>query len=87
LKDEKGNRTGEISRFRTPIFDLEGNDVGREYLSCVYSKGTDSICTTVLVLRESATTQRGRIVLSGVPGHPLPIIGGSGAYLGVGVLE
>ena len=83
LKDEKGNRTGEISRFRTPIFDLEGNDVGLEFRSCIYSSGSQAVCTTILALRASPATDRGRIVLSGVPDHAIPITGGSGAYVGV----
>lgn len=82
LKDEKGDRTGEISRFRTPIFDLEGNEVGLEFRSCIYSSGSQAVCTTILALRASPVTQRGRIVLSGVPDHAIPITGGSGAYVG-----
>lgn len=80
LIDEAGHRTGEISRFRTPIFDLDGNEVGREFRECVSSRGSGSICTTILTLRDSAHTERGRIVLTGVPDHVIPITGGSGAY-------
>ena len=84
LRDEAGRRTGEISRFLTPIFDVDGNTiVGREFRGCTFSKGSETICTTILVFRDTAQTRRGRIVLTGVPGHPLPITGGSGAYRNV----
>lgn len=83
LKDTEGQRSGSIVRFRVPVWDVDGTQVGRALLDCVESKGTGSICTLVLSLKEGPYTDLGTIVSTGTGLPPGAITGGSGAYLNV----
>ena len=80
-----GSRDGAISRFKVPIFDIDGNPVGKGYVECVWATKTGSICTVILSLQEGPYTEQGQIVSTGLGIGPRtsPITGGSGAYANV----
>jgi hypothetical protein len=83
LTDTEGQRSGSIVRFRVPVWDVDGTHVGRALLDCLQSKGTGSICTLVLSLKDGPYTDLGTIVSTGTGLPPDAITGGSGAYLNV----
>ena len=84
LRDSEGQRSGDIVRFKVPLWDVDGTQVGRGFLECIGAKGTGSMCTAVFSLKEGPYTDLGTIVSTGVGGlPPRAITGGSGAYLNV----
>lgn len=83
LRDDEGQRSGTIFRFRVPASDVDGNVVGWFYLQCDGAKGTGQTCTNVLTLKPGPHTERGTIVSTGNHLPPAAITGGSGAYLNV----
>jgi hypothetical protein len=91
LWDSEGKRSGQVTTKRMPLFDVDGNEVGREYIDCMATSHTGWVCTLVSVLKDGPYTDKGTIVATGVskhrPGKPnistLPITGGTGAYSNV----
>ena len=83
LEDTEGQRSGSVVRFRVPVWDVDGTQVGRAFLECVTSTGAGSVCTNVLSLKEGPYTDLGTIVSTGTGLPPRAITGGSGAYLNV----
>ena len=81
FKDDEGLLTGETSRFRVAVSDVDGNHVGWYFLQCDGAKSTGRTCSEVLRLKEGPYTERGTIVAMGVGLPPAAIVGGSGAYL------
>ena len=80
LSDEAGQRTGNLTQFRTPVFDADGTEIGRDFLQCFTARGTGTVCTEIIHLRPGPYTQRGKIVITGMAGTRSPITGGAGAY-------
>ena len=83
LRDETGNRSGSIAKFREPIEDADGNTVGKQFAECVSSKGAGEVCTLIEVLHDGPYTDPGTIVLTGLSNGTLAVTGGSGAYANV----
>lgn len=83
LRDEDGNRSGTVAKFREPIEDADGNVVGRQFAECVASQGAGEICTLIQVLRDGPYTDPGTIVLTGLSNGTFAVTGGSGAYANV----
>ncbi|HEY7659711.1 MAG TPA: hypothetical protein VIC58_03850 [Actinomycetota bacterium] len=79
---------GQVTLCRSPIFDADGNRVGKQNVSCVVSDKTDWLCTNVYTLKEGPFTDGGTIVTTGHydggEGDVHAITGGSGAYQDVG---
>ncbi len=83
LRDNEGDPSGTIFRFRVPLSDVDGNPVGRSFLQCDGAKGTSQTCTLILSLKSGPHTEQGTIVSTGNGLPPVAITGGSGAYLNV----
>ena len=83
LKDTEGQRSGSVVRFKVPVWDVDGTQVGHGFLECVESNGAKSLCTNVLSLKDGPYTDLGTIVSTGTGLPPRAITGGSGAYLNV----
>ena len=84
LTDTDGERSGEVFRFKVPLADTDGNQIGRGYLECSGSKGKGQTCTLVLSMKPGPFTDLGTIVSTGVNSlPPNAVTGGSGAYLNV----
>lgn len=71
-----------------PLFDMDGNQVGRQLISCTVTDRTGWNCTLISKFRETETTDKGQIVAIGTK-HPSDIhthsvVGGTGAYENVG---
>lgn len=88
----EGAATGQMTTKKLPLFDVDGNQVGRQYIDCMATIDTGWVCTLVSVLKDGPNTDKGTIVATGVskhrPGMPnistIPITGGTGAYSNVG---
>lgn len=84
LRDDEGQLSGTIFRFRVPVSDVDGNPVGRALLQCDIAKGTGRTCTMILKLKPGPHTEHGTIVSMGPQAFPpVAVTGGSGAYLNV----
>lgn len=71
-----------------PLFDIDGNKVGRQLISCTVTDRTGWSCTLISKIRDGEYTDKGQIVAIGTKHpsdiHTLSIVGGTGAYEGVG---
>ena len=85
FKLQDGPRSGNVVRFKVPMFDIDGNPVGKGYVECVFATKTGSICTVVLALTDGPHTDAGTIISTGLGIGPRTsaITGGSGAYSNV----
>ncbi|HET7236112.1 MAG TPA: hypothetical protein VFK59_06735 [Actinomycetota bacterium] len=79
---------GQVTLCRSPIFDVDGERVGTNNVSCTVSDKTDWVCTHLYTLDDGPHTESGTIVAMGEytdgAGDVFAITGGSGAYQGVG---
>ena len=90
--EAEGPTIGQITTKKLTLFDVDGNEVGHEYIECMVTIDTPWICTLVSVLKDGPYTDKGTVVATGYskhrPGLPnistIPITGGSGAYNNVG---
>ncbi|HET7236111.1 MAG TPA: hypothetical protein VFK59_06730 [Actinomycetota bacterium] len=88
----EGPTTGQITTKKLTLFDVDGNEVGRQYIDCLVTIDTPWICTLVSVLKDGPNTDKGTVVATGyskhTPGMPnissIPITGGTGAYNNAG---
>jgi hypothetical protein len=91
LWDSAGKRSGQVTTKRLALFDVDGNEVGREYIDCMATSHTGWVCTLVSVLKDGPYTDKGTVVATGVskhrPGKPnistMAVTGGTGAYSNV----
>jgi len=90
--DESVPVCGQISLKDMPLFDQDGNEVGRQHISCTASDTTAWVCSLISQLKDGPYTDKGTVVATGVskhrPGKPnissIPVTGGTGAYNNVG---
>ena len=90
--EAEGPTIGQITTKKLTLFDVDGNEVGRQYIDCMATIDTPWICTQVSVLKDGPYTDKGTVVTTGyskhTPGKPnistIPVTGGSGAYNNVG---
>ena len=90
--EAEGPTTGQITTKKLTLFDVDGNEVGRQYIDCIVTIDTPWICTLVSVLKDGPNTDKGTVVATGYskhqPGMPnissIPVTGGTGAYNNVG---
>ncbi len=79
---------GQVTLKDMPLFDLDGNRVGRQHISCTVSDTTEFFCEFVTRIKDGPNTDKGRVVAIGVKGprgiHNLAIVGGTGAYENAG---
>jgi hypothetical protein len=92
LTDADGRASGMIARGNQPLFDADGNVVGRHRVSCTIARGTGWFCSRIETIRPGPHTERGTITVSGLfrptaggSGDPskfdtFAVTGGSGAY-------
>ena len=88
----EGPATGQITTKKLTLFDVDGNEVGRQFIECMVGPDTPWICTLVSNLKDGPYTDRGSIVATGYSKHSydkpnissIPITGGSGAYSNAG---
>lgn len=88
----EGPTIGQITTKKLTLFDVDGNEVGRQYIDCMVTIDTPWICTLVSVLKDGPNTDKGTVVATGyskhTPGMPnissIPVTGGTGAYNNVG---
>lgn len=71
-----------------PLFDVDGNNIGLQLISCTVTDRTGWNCTLISKIRDGQYTDKGQIVAIGTK-HPSDIhthsvVGGTGAYEGVG---
>jgi hypothetical protein len=71
-----------------PLFDADGNRIGRQLISCTVTDRTGWNCTLISKIRDGKYTDKGQIVVIGTKHpsdiHTLSVVGGTGAYEGVG---
>lgn len=95
LFDEHGGRCGEedevcgqITEKDMPLFDVDGNRVGRQHISCMASDVTEWVCHQISVIKDGPNTDPGQVTTFGVKNpseiYTIPVTGGTGAYEGVG---
>src|SRR5262245_17821193 len=86
-----GPSSGQATTKKLPLFDVDGNQVGREYIDCMATVDTGWVCTLVSMLQDGPYTDKGSVVATGVSKHrigmpnisTLPVTGGTGAYSNV----
>ena len=85
-----GPVTGQVTTKKMPVFDVDGNGVGTQYIDCMATVDTSWVCTLVSVLRDGPYTDKGTVVVTGVSKHrgdfvsTMAVTGGTGAYSNVG---
>ena len=88
LREYDGTCCGQITEKDMPLFDLDGNVVGRQHISCTVSDSTEWFCRFVTKIKDGPNTDKGTVVAIGVKGphgiHHLAIVGGTGAYENAG---
>ncbi len=85
LRELGGHRTGQVSLSKNPLFDVNGDKVGRLNASCTVATGVNWVCTYVLTLKTGQHTERGTVVTTGIyasPANPdvFAVTGGTEAY-------
>lgn len=93
LFDEHGGRCGEedkvcgqITEKDMPLFDVDGNKVGRQHISCMASDVTEWVCHQISVIKDGPNTDRGQVTAFGTKDPSaihIAVTGGTGAYEGV----
>jgi hypothetical protein len=95
LEDDERRKSGTIARGNQPLFDMDGNVVGRHRLFCAFAGGTGWFCSRIETIKAGPHTERGTITVSGLfrlsaggSGDPskfdtFAVTGGSGAYSNV----
>ena len=85
-----GPVTGQVTAKKLPLFDVDGNSVGTQYIDCMATVDTSWVCTLVSVLKDGPYTDKGTVVVTGVSKHRgdfvsrMTVTGGTGAYNNVG---
>ena len=69
LWDSDGKRSGQATTKKLSLFDVDGNQVGRQYIDCMATSHTGWVCTLVSVLKDSPYTDKGTVVATGVSKH------------------
>ena len=90
--EAEGPATGQITTKKLTLFDVDGNEVGRQFIDCMVGPDTPWICTLVSVLKDGPYTDKGTVVATGHSNHQpgtrnissIPVTGGTGAYTNVG---
>lgn len=79
---------GQITLKDMPLYDRDGNEVGRQHISCTVSDTTEWFCSYLSELEDGPYTDRGQVTAIGGErpnGNSHVIItGGTGAYGNVG---
>lgn len=85
--DESDLVCGQITLKDMPLYDQDGNEVGRQHISCTVSDTTNWLCSLLSELEDGPYTDKGQVSAIGVKkpnGNSHVIItGGTGAYGGV----
>jgi hypothetical protein len=87
LRDYEGKRGGQITSIKAPLFDAEGNKVGRQQIACTLTDETGWVCTWVSTIQDGPNTDKGTVVATGIYSgqvSTLAVTGGTGAYDNVG---
>jgi hypothetical protein len=90
--EAEGPATGQITTKKLTLFDVDGNEVGRQFIECMVGPDTPWICTLVSILKDGPYTDKGTVVATGHSNHQpgtrnissIPVTGGTGAYTNVG---
>ena len=86
--DESDPVCAQITLKDMPLYDQDGNEVGRQHISCTLSDTTDWFCSYLSQLEDGPYTDRGQVTAIGGErpnGNSLvTITGGTGAYGNVG---
>ena len=86
--DETVPVCGQITLKDMSLFDKDGNEVGRQHISCTVSDRTEWFCSFVSEIEDGPYTEEGTVTGLGVKrpnGNSLvSITGGTGAYENVG---
>ena len=86
--DETVPVCGQITLKDMPLFDQDGNEVGRQHISCTVSDTTEWFCSFVSQIEDGPYTDRGQVTAIGVKtpngNSHVSITGGAGAYGNVG---
>jgi hypothetical protein len=92
---EDGGRCGDddpvclqITEKDMPLFDVDGNEVGRQLISCSVTDVTGWNCTYITKIKDGPNTDTGQVVAIGTKRpsdvHTIVVTGGSGAYENAG---
>jgi hypothetical protein len=90
--EAEGPASGQITTKKLTLFDVDGNEVGKQFIECMVGPDTPWICTLVSLLKDGPYTDKGTVVVIGQSHHhgrgpnisSLPVTGGTGAYNNVG---
>ncbi len=83
LRDYEGKGGGQITSIKTPLFDVDGNEVGRQHIACTVTDQTSWVCTSVSTIKDGPSTDKGTVVATGIYRgtlSTLAVTGGTGAY-------
>jgi hypothetical protein len=92
---EDGGRCGaddpvclQITEKDMPLFDVDGNEIGRQLISCTATDRTGWQCQLITKIQDGPHTDKGQVVAIATKHptdiHTLAVVGGTGAYEGVG---
>jgi hypothetical protein len=94
LFDEGGGRCGvedlvcgQLTEKDMPLYDVDGNEIGRQLISCTATDKTGWQCQLITKIQDGPHTDKGQVIAIGTKHpsdvHTLAVVGGTGAYEGV----